>query len=139
MKNVIFLLLLFPGLSYGDIYIGLPSHWAMSGSVIYDGEEKIGELISKESWPYASGSEFVKSFENGFEDDSESTRFIVSGNTGEVFWVCRSSEYEGKSGEVGVWYIRRFWVNGPILTLYSYESCEDQMDEAIKIASTLRE
>ena len=136
---VLLQLLLVSTFSHGEITLDAPENWEVSGSVIYENGRKIGELTSKSSWPYASGKEFLQSFKDGFIDDPESTKFVSSGNEGEVFWVCRSSVYEGANGEYGVWYARRFWVNGPMLTIYSYKSCGHELEAAIKVAGTLFE
>jgi hypothetical protein len=125
--------------SYAEITFDSPEGWKVSGSVIYEDERKIGEITSKKIWPYASGAEFIESFKEGFMDDPDSTKFVRSGSEGEVFWVCRSSVFEGANGEYGVWYVRRFWVNGPILTIYSHKSCDHELEAAIKIAGTLFE
>ena len=140
MRAFIFILLLsFSRYSTGELILNLPEGWEISGSVIYEKGRKIGELASKETWTYSSGFEFIQSFKDGFIDDPESVEFISSGREGNVFWVCRSGIFEGAQDESGIWYVRRFWVNGPILTLYSYESCEENIEAAIAIASTMYE
>ena len=125
--------------SFGEITFQYPTNWDINGTVIYENERKIGELTSKKSWPYKNGSKFIESFRKGFFDDPDSTKFVTSGQQGDVYWICRSSFFEGANGEYGVLYVRRFWVNGPILTLYSNESCTHELEAAIRIAESLIE
>lgn len=132
-------LTLFSTLSLADLLIELPKDWSISGTIIYKNDSKIGEFTSKETWSYENGEEFVSSFKNGFVDDPATTEFVSGGKNNEIFWVCRKSEYSDGKGGGGIWFARRFWVNGPILTLYSKVSCADKFDEALKIASTVKE
>ena len=126
--------------SYKNMTIQIPNKWVMKSSVIYDGYGvKVGELISKKSWSYSSGPEFVKSFKKGFFDDPESTKFILNGSNDGLFWVCRSGIYEDGKGGAGIWYSRIFWVKGPIVKFYSSTSCEEKLQEVIGIAKTLKE
>ena len=122
-----------------EVSLALPKGWSISGTVLYSSGAKVGELTSTINWPYASGKKFTSSFKLGFDDDPDTTRFISSGNDAGIYWICRSAVYEGAAGEYGTWYVRRFWVNGPILTLYSYKSCTEDWGSAIQLASTLSE
>jgi hypothetical protein len=126
-------------LVYKNISLIAPDGWEIKGSVIYSSGQKIGELISKSAWGYDSGKDFVQSFRRGFFDDPDGTVFISSGEKEGVFWVCRASEYEESAGEVGVWFVRRFWVDGPILTLYSHKGCDSGFSKLVKIALTMVE
>lgn len=140
MRTLILLsLLLLSCVSHAEITLDIPEKWTLSGVELYESDKKVGELISQESWPYSSGADFIQSFERGFVDDPGSTSFEVSGRSDEVFWVCRASEYEGADGEHGIWYSRYFWVGGPILVIYSYESCNYELDIAIELARSLLE
>ena len=140
MKNIIFILLVaISSTSQSEVYLELPNNWKMIGSVIYNGEIKVGEVVSKMSWPYSSGKDFTDSFKNGFVDDPESTIFMSHGEKEGVFWGCRKGVFWDGKGNSGIWYARRFWVNGPILTLYSYNSCDDNLNKALDIARTLKE
>ena len=126
-------------LVYKNISLIAPDGWEIKGSVIYSSDQKIGELISKSAWDYDSGKDFVQSFRREFFDDPDGTVFISSGEKEGVFWVCRASEYEGNAGEVGVWFVRRFWVDGPILTLYSHKGYDSDFSKLVKIALTMLE
>ena len=140
MKHIFILLLsVFSSLSNSEITLDLPEGWEMSSGIISVGNKKVGETTSKESWPYPNGEEFILSFRKGFADDPHTTKFISSGDSEGIYWVCREGEYWDGNGGGGIWYARRFWVNGPILTLYSYESCSEKFSEAFEIASTLSE
>ena len=124
----------------GKLLINIPDEWSITGTIIYNkSNEKIGELISKNTWNYSTGNGFVSAFKKGFFDDPETTKFISSGQKGNVFWVCRVATYEDGKGGFGDFYVRSFWNNGPILTLYSYISCDDDFDHSISIARTLKE
>ncbi|UTA46802.1 hypothetical protein L1F30_11590 [Simiduia sp. 21SJ11W-1] len=141
MKSILaYVLIFFVSASAADeISVTLPESWVVQGSVIYKDNVKIGELISKDSWPYESGEDFIASFKNGFIDDPDTTKFHSSGKFNSIYWVCRVGAYEGANGETGIWYIRRFWVGGPILTLYSFSSCTDGFSEALEVASSVVE
>ena len=140
MKNIIFILLVtVTNVSQSEVILDLPNNLKMIGTVIYDGEIKAGEVTSKASWPYSNGTDFTESFKVGFVDDPVSTVFMDHGEENGFFWICRKSEYWGGKGNSGTWYSRRFWVNGPILTLYSYDSCDHNLSEALNIAKTLKE
>lgn len=126
--------------TYKNMTLKLPDNWSLDHSVIYSPQKaKIGELISKDSWPYKYGKDFVAAFKLGFADDASSTKFLSAGISDNVYWVCRREVWEGASGDFGIWYARRFWVSGPIVTMYSYKSCEENFDEALLIAKTLKE
>jgi len=126
--------------SYKNMTIEVPDEWKINASVLYDENgAKEGELISKKSWPYNSGLEFINAFKKGFVDDPESIKYISSGSEKDVFWVCRSGIYEDGKGGFGIWYSRTFWVNGPIAVFYSYRSCEEKFNEALEVAKTLKE
>lgn len=139
----LFLLLLFcvffADSCFGEIKVKLPKKWEQTGRIIYHNKKKVGELISKNEVYYDTGEQFIKSFKDGFADDPKSTQFISSGIEGNVYWICRRTEYEGANGDAGFWYARRFWSNGTILTLYSHVSCSDKLKESIEIAKTLIE
>lgn len=141
MKSILAYVLIFfvSASAAAEISITLPENWVVQGSVIYKDSIKIGELISKDSWPYESGEDFIASFRNGFIDDPDTTKFHSSGKFNSIYWVCRVGVYEGANGETGIWYIRRFWVGGPILTLYSHNSCTDGFPEALEVASSVVE
>ncbi|WP_346839238.1 hypothetical protein [Microbulbifer sp. SAOS-129_SWC] len=140
MKSFYILILtLVSSVAYSEVTVDLPDGWKISSSVIYVGAKKIGETTSKESWPYSSGDDFIDEFRMGFVDDPETTKFISSGHANGIYWVCREEEYWDGKGGGGIWYARRFWVNGPILTIYSYVSCSEGFDKALDIASTVRE
>ena len=126
--------------SYRGMSIKIPDSWHLNFSVINDDSgAKVGELISKHSWNYTSGEEFIGAFKAGFIDDPDTTKFIDSGKAGEIFWVCRLGEYEDGKGDFGYWYSRVFWVNGPLVVFYSYDSCTDQFEEVLRVAGTLTE
>jgi len=138
-KSLCVIVYLFASSAVAEVRLALPNGWEVLGTVLYSSGAKVGELTPSKAWPYSSGDKFISSFKFGFEDDFETTRFISSGNEGDIYWVCRSAEYEGAAGEYGIWYVRRFWVNGPILTLYSYKSCTENWRDAVKLASTVSE
>ena len=140
MKQLLLIsLTFFTAIANAEITIVLPEEWKLSGTVIYADGKKVGEVTSKNSWPHTNGKEFISSFRKGFVDDPRTTEFISSGDSNGIYWICRNAEYWDGKGSSGYWFVRRFWVNGPILTLYSYESCTENFDEALKVAATIKE
>ena len=122
-----------------EISIELPKDLKLLGSVIYREDEKVGEIASKSIWPYSNGNEFVTAYQAGFADDPGTTKFLSSGNNNGIYWVCRKAEYWNGKGNSGLWYVRRFWVNGPIVTFYSHESCNEKFDKILEYAATVKE
>lgn len=105
--------------------ITIPDNWTISGTVLYkESKQKIGELTSKKSWDYRIGNSFVAAFKAGFFDDPATTNYISDGQKHGIYWICRTAEYDDGAGGFGTWYVRPFWVNGPVLTLYSEKSCK---------------
>ena len=140
MKIFTLMILLFvTSITSAEVRLRLPEGWVVKGAVIYDGNKKVGELASKNVWNYSNGEDFINAFKNGFDDDPETTEYLDSGVTLGIFWVCRKVVFEGANGEIGDWFARRFWVSGPILTLYSEKSCNHEFEKAISIALTLSE
>ncbi|MDP2141975.1 MAG: hypothetical protein Q8L20_14305 [Gammaproteobacteria bacterium] len=120
--------------------LSIPDSWKIEGSILHDGSgDKVGEVVSKNSWPYSSGEEFVASFREGFVDDLSTTEFISSGTENEIHWVCRTGESWDGRGNARIWFARTFWVNGPVIVLYSGKSCDDDFPIALEIAKTLNE
>lgn len=109
-KTIILLLAFFASYANAEIKIELPKGWHRADSQIYQEDRKAGEVISKTSWPYDSGDEFIAAFKKGFFDDPETSRFISSGKENDIYWACRVSDYEGSRGEFGIWYVRTLWV-----------------------------
>jgi len=140
MKIIVLLMsLLIAPMSSAEFTFDIPDKWSIEGKVIYKDGKKIGELTSKKSWSYETGEEFISAFKLGFPDDPKSTKFIESGKKGVVSWVCRRAEYFDGKGGGGIWYARKFWVNGPIITLYSHTSCSEDFKRTLEIAKTLKE
>ena len=126
--------------NYKKLSLSLPKGLSLDHSVIYSSDKsKIGELISKENLPYKSGKDFVSAFKKGFSDDGKLTKYLSDGVSASIYWVCRQGMWEDGSGNFGIWYARRFWVSGPILTMYSHKSCEENFNQALSIARTLKQ
>ena len=119
--------------------LDIPDNWSIESSTIYNEKlEKIGEFLDVEWFPYNSGQEFIDSFKKGFPDDPVGTKFISSGSSNRVYWVCRLGEYEDGKGGAGIWYSRFFWVKSALIVFYSYKSCQDNFEGLLKIAQTLK-
>lgn len=146
MKNLVFGLLMLSlcanasEVNVGGIKANIPGEWTVSGAILHSSSgEKVGEFISGEAWGFRTGDEFLKGFKEGFDDDPESTRYVSGGKSDGIYWACRYSEYESGNGEFGNWYVVRFWASGPILTLYSHDSCESRYGTGIAIAKSMSE
>ena len=140
MKQVLILIaIVITAYAQAEITVKLPSDFSFSEGGIYKGNEIVGNIAPKDVWPYSTGEEFISSWSEGFPDDPSTTKFISSGEKDGIYWVCRKVEtWDGKGG-AGIRYNLRFWVNGPILTMFSEKSCTEKFDESLRIASGIKE